>query len=254
MSDSDVTPDEHWENHEHDDEDVSEGVDFVGGDITQEIAPSINGFAVSDNRGALGIQSLVVPGTGTKLAVRADIAPLLIGAAAEFHATVEALVEPGNWGYAFRAVRGSSKPSFHSAGIAIDLNAPKHPLGNRNTFNPSQMAQCRAIASKYGLRWGGDYKNRADEMHFEVILPADQARARVAQLGGGGPVTSGGGARPTIRRGDRSEHSRFLQQKLGLSADGIFGPKTEAAVKAFQASRGLVADGIVGRKTWAALG
>ncbi len=118
------------------------------------------------------------------------------------------------------------------------------------------MAQCRAIASKYGLRWGGDYKKRADEMHFEVILPADQARARAAQLAGGGTTGGGvvGGARPTIRRGDRSEHTRFLQQKLGIGADGIFGPKTEAAVKAFQASRGLVADGIVGRKTWAALG
>ncbi len=59
MSDSDISPEEHWENHEHDDEDVSEGVDFVGGDITHEIAPSINGFAVSDNRGALGIQSML---------------------------------------------------------------------------------------------------------------------------------------------------------------------------------------------------
>jgi len=38
-----------------------------------------------------------------------------------------------------------------------------------------------------------------------------------------------------------------------IAADGIFGPKTEAAVKQFQASRGLVVDGIVGPKTWAAL-
>ncbi|HBA47131.1 MAG TPA: hypothetical protein DCZ91_04905 [Lachnospiraceae bacterium] len=42
------------------------------------------------------------------------------------------------------------------------------------------------------------------------------------------------------------------QYKPG-AADGIFGSKTLAAVKAFQKDRSLVADGIVGAKTWAAL-
>ena len=43
----------------------------------------------------------------------------------------------------------------------------------------------------------------------------------------------------------------FLQGRLGLKTDGSFGPKTEEAVKEYQASKGLVADGIVGAKTWA---
>jgi hypothetical protein len=45
-----------------------------------------------------------------------------------------------------------------------------------------------------------------------------------------------------------------LAYDLGVAgADGIFGRKTEWAVRVFQRSQGLVVDGVVGRKTWAAL-
>lgn len=43
------------------------------------------------------------------------------------------------------------------------------------------------------------------------------------------------------------------RQHAGLAVDGIFGWRTEAAVKTFQRNHGLVADGIVGPKTWAKL-
>lgn len=58
----------------------------------------------------------------------------------------------------------------------------------------------------------------------------------------------------TVKLGSRGADVKTLQTKLNLSADGIFGPITEEAVKEFQKANGLTVDGIVGPKTWEKLG
>jgi len=47
---------------------------------------------------------------------------------------------------------------------------------------------------------------------------------------------------------------RTLQRKVGVAADGIFGPATERALKRWQRRHGLVADGIAGPQTRSAMG
>ena len=54
-----------------------------------------------------------------------------------------------------------------------------------------------------------------------------------------------------LKLGSEGEDVKKLQVKLGIEAIGKFGPKTDAAVKAWQSSHGLTADGIVGDGTWA---
>ncbi len=63
---------------------------------------------------------------------------------------------------------------------------------------------------------------------------------------------------PLVRRGDRVFPVRALQRLLcarnhDVAVDGIFGPRTESAVKAFQQEKGLANDGIVGPATWSRL-
>ncbi|MFB2877962.1 peptidoglycan-binding domain-containing protein [Floridanema aerugineum] len=64
---------------------------------------------------------------------------------------------------------------------------------------------------------------------------------------------------PTLRRGSTDSNTggyvTVLQERLNLlsypvAIDGIFGPKTENAVKKFQKDRGFPVDGIVGPRTW----
>jgi N-acetyl-anhydromuramyl-L-alanine amidase AmpD len=61
-----------------------------------------------------------------------------------------------------------------------------------------------------------------------------------------------------VKRGDKGEAVRWVQallgrHKLAVRMDDSFGPATAAAVRMFQQRNGLKADGVVGPRTWAAL-
>jgi hypothetical protein len=147
---------------------------------------SHNGWRASKDPDEIAIKSYTVPGTKTRLRCAEAVAPLLIGFAAEFHELIEPIDEGplDDWGYAFRQIRGSTnKLSNHASGTAIDLNAPKHALGLVGTFPPEKVPMIRALAKKYGLRWGGDYVNRKDEMHFEIDITPAKAAALIVKLG-----------------------------------------------------------------------
>ncbi len=63
---------------------------------------------------------------------------------------------------------------------------------------------------------------------------------------------------PLVKRGSKGHPVPALQYLLRarghlVTVDGIFGPKTEAAVKALQTADQITVDGIVGPQTWGAL-
>ena len=61
------------------------------------------------------------------------------------------------------------------------------------------------------------------------------------------------GSSNLVRKGSKGADVKEIQTKLGIAADGIFGPNTEKAVMDFQKKNGLKVDGIVGPNTKAAL-
>ena len=147
---------------------------------------SYNGYPASKDPEAIKIKSYQIKGTALKLRCAESVGPLLAAFASEFHELIEPLDVGAldDWGYCYRMVRGeTTKLSNHSSGTAIDLNASKHPLAKVGTFPAEKVPMIRALAKKYGLKWGGDYKSRADEMHFEIEVSPAKAAALISSLG-----------------------------------------------------------------------
>jgi Transglycosylase-like domain/Putative peptidoglycan binding domain len=88
---------------------------------------------------------------------------------------------------------------------------------------------------------------------FALLVAADLAAADGGSArSGGATITQSGEI--YVKRGYRGPGVRLIQRRLGLTADGVFGPLTERAVKRFQRRHGLVSDGVVGPITRRALG
>jgi hypothetical protein len=83
--------------------------------------------------------------------------------------------------YNCRKITGGSGYSLHAYGIAMDLNWQSNPYGRQlvTDMPPAMVNAIKAIRTNNGKqvwRWGGDYANNKDAMHYEVVCtPADLA-------------------------------------------------------------------------------
>jgi peptidoglycan hydrolase-like protein with peptidoglycan-binding domain len=169
-------------------------------------------------------------------------------------------------GYACRPVRGSTSPSFHSWGLAVDLNASRHPLGQAGTFTRAQVVAIRRLLAAFPeLRWGGDYTKRKDEQHFEIIkAPAEcaaLAKKRAVAVTHPFPLPRGQWYGP--ESSNPANHSgldvhdqddiRLIRAKLKAGTSPRYDTALAGTVRAFQKAHGLTADGLVGKGTWDAL-
>lgn len=146
---------------------------------------SQNGWPASKDKNAIGVKVYPVPGTQRHFLVTEKVAPILINFAAEFHKTIEPIDQGtwDDWGWSVGDSVGiDAMQSNHASGTAIDLNAVSHPFRKVGTFNPVKALKVRALAKKYGIRWGGDYHTTKDEMHFEIVETPPQVASRIIAM------------------------------------------------------------------------
>lgn len=135
--------------------------------------------------------------------------------------------------------------------------------GTRDTLPETLCCIFWQASDKKTMSHIGWYIGGGMMIHCSGTVKKEKLSAKVTHwaiprgLSGTVPTTD----KPTIRRGSSGEYVTLAQTLLiqrgydlaPYGADGKFGAKTEDAVKAFQRKNGLTADGIIGRNTWAAL-
>lgn len=204
---------------------------------------------------------------GVRVQCRGEVATAVQALGRVFEAHNYAIRAGETGAYNCRPITGGTGYSLHSYGIAVDVNWNSNPYRADNvlvTDMPKVMvSNVLRICTNNGQQvwgWGGNYRNTKDAMHFEIVCaPADLATGiawdtvRQPTLRVDTPQRW-----PLVQRGDRGPAVEKLHDLLQIAAPGtpgygVFGPKTEAAVREYQGTHGLDDDGRVGRQTWTAL-
>jgi cell wall-associated NlpC family hydrolase len=146
---------------------------------------------------------------------------------------------------------GAALPADEGWAI-LALPAGKRDLALEEYWEASFERSLRRRCAKRRLRVVRSGASRMSLALAAVALAAPAASALGADSAAAATTT--GAPSLALGRGSTGAAVRALQQKLGIPADGIFGPQTERAVRAFQRAHGIPATGFVGPLTTAALG
>lgn len=192
---------------------------------------------------------------GLRIPLREEILPLVAWLMDETERRGYDIRVGETWGYACRAIRGSSTASNHSWGLAIDINAPANPMlkgkpgwqwlhDHGRTDMPKWLPELW-IAN--GFYWGGNYATRQDAMHVEFLGTPGDAKRLTDKLIAAPAATP----KTSWREGDVGADVAYIQGMLNLcwqyritdsgrrgggqiTKDGRYQGQTKTAVREFE--------------------
>ena len=153
--------------------------------------------------------------------------------------------------------QGSSGENVRRIQTALNNISAQYPsiplLVEDGIFGTATTTAVRAFQRQFGLTVDGIVGVLTWNKIFEVSALIDTGEEAGEEM----PPYPG----TLLRNGSRGNAVRLMQERLksisiyypvipDITADGIFGPATQAAVIAFQQMMGIAADGIIGQQTW----
>lgn len=153
--------------------------------------------------------------------------------------------------------QGSSGENVRRIQMALNNISTQYPsiplLVEDGIFGTATTTAVRAFQRQFGLTVDGIVGVLTWNKLFEVSALIDTGEEAGEEM----PPYPG----TLLRNGSRGNAVRLMQERLksisiyypvipDITADGIFGPATQAAVIAFQQMMGIAADGIIGQQTW----
>jgi hypothetical protein len=119
---------------------------------------------------------------GARVSVRHEIA-VLVRSLLNYCSTVDNYVirREDTGGFNCRAIAGTTYPSNHSWGLAVDVNWRDNPMSS-TTWKSTIPPRMVSVLWAFGFFWGGWYGGTKDPMHFEFVrrpqdVPALEAKA-----------------------------------------------------------------------------
>ncbi|MCC6779918.1 MAG: M15 family metallopeptidase, partial [Hyphomicrobiales bacterium] len=185
---------------------------------------------------------------GARFAVAAPYADRFAPFLRDLEASGYAIKTQESGGYNPRFIAGTTTPSMHASGRAVDVNWGDNARGTAGNIDP---ALARNLSAKHGLTWGGDWRN-PDPMHFEASakgplmrdLPTPANAANEDEwldpsTAGPAPSAPSAPPQPTAARAPQPGERPMGEQRSGL---GLFGDVVSDTVMSplFLAGAGLL--------------
>lgn len=129
------------------------------------------------------LATVVADRSGTRITVQSKLAKIVDYLIDKTEAGGYLLDQSQTGGYVNRAIGGTSTPSNHSRGTAIDVNWRANPFTADPRVKYTIPMWAVLLWESHGFSWGGRWSGKKDYMHFEFLGDPVEATRRTVTIG-----------------------------------------------------------------------